>query len=59
MRDRLEIRMSDSTSDSPKPGDQSDSSETKIRNREIFLEADFTVSCVVYEAAGVDHRYEH
>ena len=46
--------MSDSMSDSPKPSDQFDNSETKIRNRETCLEAGFTVSCVVYKAAGVD-----
>ena len=58
-RDRLEIRMSDSTSDSPKPSDRSDNSETKIRNREDCLEAGFTVSSVVYKATDVDHIYKH
>ena len=60
-RDRLEIRMSDSTSDSPKPSDRFDNSEIinfEI-NRETCLEAGFTVSSVVYKAAGVDHRYKH
>ena len=42
--------MSDSTSDSPKPSDRFDNSVTEIRNRE--LEAGFTVSSVVYKAAG-------
>ena len=56
-RDRLEIRMSDSTSDSPKPSDPSDNADAKIRNRETSYEAGFTVSSVVYKAAGVDHRY--
>ena len=51
--------MSDSESDSPKPSDRFDNSETKIRNREICLVAGFTVSSVVYTAAGVDRRYRH
>ena len=59
VRNRLEIRMLDSTSDSPKPRDQFDNSETKIRNPATCLEADFTVFSVVYKAAGVDHRYKH
>ena len=59
-RDRLEIRMSDSTSDSPKPGDRLDNYETKIRNRETCLEeAGFTVSSVVYTAACIDRIYKH
>ena len=58
-RDRLEIRTSDPTLDSPKPSDRFDNSETKIRNRETCLEAGFIVSSVVYKAAGVDHRYKH
>ena len=58
-RDRLEIQMSDSTSDSPKSSDRFDNSETKIRNHETCLEASFTVSSVVYKAAGVDLRYKH
>ena len=40
--------MSDSTSDSPKPSDRFDNSETKIQNRETCLESRFTVSSVVY-----------
>ena len=40
---RLEIRMSDSVSDTSKPSDQFDNSETKIRNRETCLKAAFTV----------------
>ena len=51
--------MSETTSDSPKPSDRSDNPETKIRNRETRPEAGFTVSRVVYKAAGVGHRYEH
>ena len=58
-RYRLEIRMSDSTSDSPKPGDRFSNSETNIRNRKTCLEAGFMVSSVVYKAADVDHRYKH
>ena len=53
-RSKLEIRTSDSTSDSPKRGVRFDSSETKIRNRETRLEAGDTVTSVVYRAAGVD-----
>ena len=55
--DRLEIQMSHSTSDSPKPSDRFDNSETKIRNRETCLQGGFTVATVVYRAASVDHRY--
>ena len=51
--DRLKIRMSDSMSDSLKPSDWFNNYETKIRNRETSLEADFTVSSVAYKAAGV------
>ena len=58
-RDRLDIPMSNSTSDSLKPGDRFDNSETKLRNRETCLEAGFTVSSVVYKVAGVYHRYKH
>ena len=46
--------MSDSTSDSSKPGNRYDNSETKIRHRQTCREAGFTVSSVVYEAVGVD-----
>ena len=55
--DRLEIRTSDSTLDSPKPSDRFDNSETQIRNRENSLVAGFTVLSVVCKAAAVDHRY--
>ena len=56
---RLEIRMSDAMLDSPKPSDQFDNSDTKIRNHETCLNAGFTGSSVVYKAAGVDHKYKH
>ena len=46
-------------SDSPIPSDRFDNFETKIRNRETCLEAGFTVSSVVYKAAGFDRRYKH
>ena len=52
----LENQMSDSTSNSPKPNDRFDNSETKIRTRETCLEPGFAVSSVVYKAAGVGHR---
>ena len=58
-RDRLEIRMLNSTSDSPKLCDRFDNSETKTRNRETCLDAGFTVSSVVYRAVSIDHRYKH
>ena len=51
-RDRLEIRMSDST----KSSDRFDNSKIEIRNRETCLEAGFTFSSAVYKAAVVDHR---
>ena len=51
--------MSDSTSDSSKPSDQFDNSETKIRNRETCLEARFYGSSVVYKAVGVDYTFKH
>ena len=51
VRHRLEIRISDSTTDSSKSSDRFDISETKIRNRETCLEAGFTVSSVVYRGA--------
>ena len=51
--------MSGLTSDSLKPSDLFDNSETKIQNRETCLEAGFTLSSVVYKAAGVDHRHNH
>ena len=51
--------MSDSTSDSTKPSDQFDNSETKIWNHETCLKAGFMILSVVYKAAGVDHRYKH
>ena len=51
--------MSDSTSDSPKPSDRFDNSETKIRNRKTCVEPGVTVSSVVYKAAGVDRRYKN
>ena len=57
--DRLEIQMSDSTLDLLKSSNRFDYSETKIRNRETGPEAGFTVSSVVYKAAGVEHRYKH
>ena len=57
-RDRLEIRISDSTSDSPKPSDRFDNFETKIRNCETCLEAGLMVSSVIYKDAGVEHRYK-
>ena len=47
--------MSYATSNSPKPSDRVDNYETKIWNREIGLEAGFTVSSVVYKAAGVNY----
>ena len=58
-RDRLEIRMSDLTSDLPKPSDRFHNRETEIRNRKTCLEAGFTVSSVVYKAAGVDRRCKY
>ena len=53
--DRLEIRMSEMTSNSLKPSDPFDNSEIKIQNCETCLEASFMVR-VVYKATGVDHR---
>ena len=54
--DRLEIRMSDSTSDLPKPSDRLKT--RKFQNHETCLKAGLTVSSVVYKAADVDHRYK-
>ena len=48
VRDRLQIRMPDSTSYSSKLSDLFDNYETKILNSETCLEAGFTVSNVVY-----------
>ena len=46
-RERLEIQMSDSTSDSPKSSDRFDNHDAKIRNRKTCLETGSTVSSVV------------
>ena len=55
LTDRLEIRTTDTTSDSSKTNDLFDNFETKLQNCETCVEAGITVSSV-YKTVSINHR---